>query len=274
MGEDATAWFIGALRDMWTPPCFGNPGKVIRHPVRVLGTADEGGVHTNSGVDNHAYALMVDGGTYNGQTISRHRPHQGGACLLPRQDRLPGAGHRLRRPRRRAGAVLLRPDRRQPGVADDGRAVRRDHHRFGLRPGRQGDPCGRDADPADAVQLPAAAGPESAGNLPCRQVLKKLFEDNFEDAAESAAGLDRDHAARLPTSPNATGRSSPTCPTAARARPSSRPIRRWHLRAWRRRVGGPAPGQPEDHRARSVSRCPGSPSITGSRPRPVGTAVT
>ena len=31
---------------------------------------DEGGVHTNSGVDNHAYALMVDGGTYNRQTLT------------------------------------------------------------------------------------------------------------------------------------------------------------------------------------------------------------
>ena len=29
-----------------------------------------GGVHTNSGVPNHAFALLVDGGSYNGQTIS------------------------------------------------------------------------------------------------------------------------------------------------------------------------------------------------------------
>jgi Zn-dependent metalloprotease len=31
---------------------------------------DQGGVHTNSGVPNHAYALMVDGGTYNGFTTT------------------------------------------------------------------------------------------------------------------------------------------------------------------------------------------------------------
>jgi Zn-dependent metalloprotease len=31
---------------------------------------DLGGVHTNSGIPNHAYALMVDGGTYNGFTIT------------------------------------------------------------------------------------------------------------------------------------------------------------------------------------------------------------
>ena len=27
-------------------------------------------MHTNSGVPNHGYALLVDGGTYNGQTVS------------------------------------------------------------------------------------------------------------------------------------------------------------------------------------------------------------
>ncbi len=31
---------------------------------------DGGGVHSNSGIPNHAYALMVDGGTYNSQTIT------------------------------------------------------------------------------------------------------------------------------------------------------------------------------------------------------------
>ena len=35
-----------------------------------VGTQDNGGVHSNSGVPNHAYALVVDGGTYNGQAIA------------------------------------------------------------------------------------------------------------------------------------------------------------------------------------------------------------
>src|SRR5262249_52392392 len=30
---------------------------------------DAGGVHFNSGIPSHAYSLLVDGGTYNGQTI-------------------------------------------------------------------------------------------------------------------------------------------------------------------------------------------------------------
>jgi bacillolysin len=68
MGEDATS-FGGAIRDMATPTCYGNPGKVSDAQY-FCGTGDNGGVHFNSGVDNHAYALMVDGGTYNGQTIT------------------------------------------------------------------------------------------------------------------------------------------------------------------------------------------------------------
>jgi hypothetical protein len=55
---------------MWNPRCFGNPGKVTDTFEYVCSTADGGGVHTNSGIPNHAFALLVDGGTYNGQTIS------------------------------------------------------------------------------------------------------------------------------------------------------------------------------------------------------------
>ena len=39
---------------------------------------DNGGVHSNSGVPNHAYALMVDGGVYNGFTISGIGLHKAG----------------------------------------------------------------------------------------------------------------------------------------------------------------------------------------------------
>jgi bacillolysin len=70
LGEDSTAvGLTGALRDMWNPNCFGNPGKVSDGQY-TCSAADNGGVHGNSGVPNHAYALIVDGGTYNGQTIT------------------------------------------------------------------------------------------------------------------------------------------------------------------------------------------------------------
>jgi Zn-dependent metalloprotease len=68
IGEDASA-FGGAIRDMWNPPCNGDPGKVTDGQF-LCGEADSGGVHINSGIPNHAYAFLVDGGTYNGQTIS------------------------------------------------------------------------------------------------------------------------------------------------------------------------------------------------------------
>ncbi|MBT8394187.1 MAG: T9SS type A sorting domain-containing protein [Flavobacteriaceae bacterium] len=69
MGEDASA-FGGAIRDMWNPICQGDPGKVSDVAQYSCGTFDNGGVHINSGIPNHAYALLVDGGTYNGQTIN------------------------------------------------------------------------------------------------------------------------------------------------------------------------------------------------------------
>ncbi|KAB8140157.1 hypothetical protein F8S13_25265 [Chloroflexia bacterium SDU3-3] len=67
VGEDATA-FGSALRDMWNPSCLGDPSRVSDANY-YCGTADSGGVHTNSAVPNHGYALLVDGGSYNGQTV-------------------------------------------------------------------------------------------------------------------------------------------------------------------------------------------------------------
>jgi trimeric autotransporter adhesin len=68
MGEDATA-FGGAIRDMWNPRCVNDPGKVTDGEYFCAAT-DGGGVHTNSGVPNHGYALLVEGGTYNGHTVA------------------------------------------------------------------------------------------------------------------------------------------------------------------------------------------------------------
>ncbi|MBD3926050.1 M4 family metallopeptidase [Nocardioides cavernae] len=68
MGEKSSA-FGGAIRDMWMPTCAGDPGKVSDAEYH-CDTSDAGGVHTNSGVPNHGYALLVDGGTSNGVTIT------------------------------------------------------------------------------------------------------------------------------------------------------------------------------------------------------------
>lgn len=68
VAEDSSA-FGGAIRDMWTPTCRADAGKVSDAEYHCA-TTDAGGVHSNSGVPNHGYALLVDGGTYNGQTVT------------------------------------------------------------------------------------------------------------------------------------------------------------------------------------------------------------
>ena len=67
IGEDATA-FGSPIRDLWNPNCNGDPGKVTDGQYQ-CGDNQSAIVHINSGIPNHAYALLVDGGTYNGQTI-------------------------------------------------------------------------------------------------------------------------------------------------------------------------------------------------------------
>ncbi len=62
IGEDAyTPGTAGdALRRMDNPNAVGDPDH---YSLRYTGTADSGGVHTNSSIVNHAYYLMAAGGT-------------------------------------------------------------------------------------------------------------------------------------------------------------------------------------------------------------------
>jgi Zn-dependent metalloprotease len=69
IGEDLPA-SVGIIRDMMTPTNYGDPGKISDPQFATDYSADNGGVHTNSGVPNHGFALMVDGGTYNGKTVT------------------------------------------------------------------------------------------------------------------------------------------------------------------------------------------------------------
>ena len=66
IGEDTV---FGAVRDMWSPECYFHPAKVSDNQSYACSTLDNGGVHLNSGIPNHTYALLVDGGNYNGQNI-------------------------------------------------------------------------------------------------------------------------------------------------------------------------------------------------------------
>lgn len=50
----------GGIRSMLNPRAFGHPDH---YSVRFTGTADNGGVHINSGISNHAFYLAIEGGT-------------------------------------------------------------------------------------------------------------------------------------------------------------------------------------------------------------------
>lgn len=79
VGEDATS-FGGAIRDMWAPNCFGHPDRA-NSPNATCVTFDNGGVHFGSGVVNHAFAIMTDGKTFNGQTVVGIGPIKSGAVM-------------------------------------------------------------------------------------------------------------------------------------------------------------------------------------------------
>jgi Zn-dependent metalloprotease len=57
-GEDAVR--PSGIRSMEDPGMFGHPDHYSR---RFTGTADNGGVHINSGISNHAFYLAIEGGT-------------------------------------------------------------------------------------------------------------------------------------------------------------------------------------------------------------------
>src|SRR6185503_20351387 len=67
VGEDISD--LGAIRSMSDPPAFENPDK-MSSPYYYEEEADNGGVHYNSGINNKAVFLMVEGGTFNGKTIT------------------------------------------------------------------------------------------------------------------------------------------------------------------------------------------------------------
>jgi thermolysin len=58
LGEDVVR--PGGLRSMSDPGSFGDPDHYSK---RFLGSADNGGVHINSGISNQAYYLAIEGGT-------------------------------------------------------------------------------------------------------------------------------------------------------------------------------------------------------------------
>ena len=51
---------VDGIRSLANPSAFGNPDHYSK---RYIGTADNGGVHTNSTIPSHAFYLAIEGGT-------------------------------------------------------------------------------------------------------------------------------------------------------------------------------------------------------------------
>ncbi len=64
LGEDsfraARTGAVSGIRSMQAPAAFGDPDH---YSARYRGTEDNGGVHINSGIPNHAFYLAIEGGT-------------------------------------------------------------------------------------------------------------------------------------------------------------------------------------------------------------------
>ncbi|MBW4575911.1 MAG: M4 family metallopeptidase [Aphanothece sp. CMT-3BRIN-NPC111] len=72
LGEDIpVSVFGGPIRDMKNPPLLQQPDKMTSSYYDFdQNFEDNGGVHTNSGINNKAVYLMTDGGSFNGKTIT------------------------------------------------------------------------------------------------------------------------------------------------------------------------------------------------------------
>ncbi len=77
MGEDLAA-FNGHIRDMWSPPCKNHPDRG-NSVLQTCPGQDAGGVHSGSGVPNHAFAMVTDGKAFNGYTVAPIGPIKAGA---------------------------------------------------------------------------------------------------------------------------------------------------------------------------------------------------
>jgi Zn-dependent metalloprotease len=69
VSEDIAPGGTGAIRSMSDPTLYGDPDR-MSHGYYYSGDGDNGGVHYNSAINNKAVYLMVDGGTFNGKTVT------------------------------------------------------------------------------------------------------------------------------------------------------------------------------------------------------------
>jgi Zn-dependent metalloprotease len=161
LGEDLP---IGAIRDMMNPWTFGNPGKVSDPQWHTDQNSDGGGVHINSGVPNHAYALMVDGGVYNGRTVTAIGLQAAGKIQ-----------YRALTKYLTSGANFL----------DNYKALQRACQDLIGTSGITAATCTQVKTAAEAVEMngPIPFNPRIPALCPAGQTPRMLFSDNFEGAA-------------------------------------------------------------------------------------------
>ena len=160
LGEDMPG---GAIRNMADPGASvqGASADRMRSPNYYSDPSlvDRGAVHFNSGVGNKAAFLMVDGGTFNGQTVTGIGVDKTAAIWYRAASQAALVRVRLQRPRRCSQAGVQGPGRHRAQEPERGRELDRGHHERQLRAGRQGDhrhgddaaAARRDAHPRQAV---------------------------------------------------------------------------------------------------------------------------
>ncbi|UCG16924.1 MAG: M4 family metallopeptidase [Phycisphaerales bacterium] len=67
LAGEGTAY--GVVRDMWDPLCQGDP-DYANSLLQKCVPWDSGGVHSGSTICSHAFAMLVDGKTFNGHTVN------------------------------------------------------------------------------------------------------------------------------------------------------------------------------------------------------------
>jgi hypothetical protein len=170
-GNDASGqrWYLGedmpsgAIRNMMDPNLYLDPGRTSDSAYFYCFEGDNGGVHINSGVPNHAFALMVDGGTYNGHTVGAIRLTAAGRSST-------GRSRRISSPRPISSTTI---NALRQSCADLVRHVR--HHAGDLHRGRPGPRCRPDevhlAVSSDPARRPQRLQPDDEGST--------LFSDSL-----------------------------------------------------------------------------------------------
>ncbi len=91
VSEDVAPGGQGAIRSMSNPPAYGDPDK-MSSPNYYFDSGDSGGVHSNSGINNKAVYLMVDGGSFNSKTVTSLGWEKVGAIYYEAQTNLLTSG--------------------------------------------------------------------------------------------------------------------------------------------------------------------------------------